>query len=52
LREFTDQTIDVPRGVPGAPFREGESDSTDSRRGERRAAAQLRQDTAEEGIHI
>ena len=52
VREFTDQAIDVPRGVPGAPRRAGESDSADIRRGGRRAAAQLRQETVEEGIHI
>src|SRR4029077_16748831 len=52
LRKLADQPIDAPRGVTGAPPRERESDSADIRRGGRLAAAQRRQDTVKEGVHI
>jgi hypothetical protein len=52
LREFTNQAVDVPRGVPAAQLGQGEGDGTDIRRRGWHAVAQLRPDIIEEGVHV
>jgi hypothetical protein len=52
LRKLADQTIDVPRDVPGAQRRERESDGAEIRWGGRRAVADRYQDTDKEEVDI
>jgi hypothetical protein len=53
LGELADQAIDVPRGVPGAPFRgERKCNGADIRRRRRISPAQCGRDPVEEGVDV